>query len=201
MPSSSPPSPPGRSPRPADPRSRRSARSGALDTLLVAGGPGAAAAERDSALLAAVAAAARHARRVTSVCSGALVLAAAGLLEGRRATCHWASGPELAERYPGVAVETDPIYIRDGDVWTAADGSAGIDLALALVEEDPGRDVALAVARWLVVYLHRPGGQAQFSAQLRRNPRSAGRCASCRPGSPSISTRTCRSTRSRAACT
>jgi transcriptional regulator GlxA family with amidase domain len=139
---------------------------GRIDTLIVAGGPGVRAAERDPELLDWIAAAARRARRVSSVCSGSLLLAAAGLLDGRRATCHWEACDELAERYPRVTVETDPIFVRDGDLWTAAGATAGIDLALAMVEEDLGRDVALAVARWLVVFLQRPGGQAQFSVQL-----------------------------------
>jgi len=88
------------------------------------------------------------------------------LLDGRRATTHWASCADLAERYPAVEVEADPIFIRDVDVATSAGVTAGMDLALALVEEDLGRDIALQAARWLVVFLQRPGGQAQFSAQL-----------------------------------
>ena len=103
---------------------------------------------------------------MTSVCTGAFLLARAGLLDGRRATTHWASCPDLAERYPAVTVEPDPIFVRDGNVATSAGVTAGMDLALALVEEDLGRDVALEAARWLVLFLKRPGGQAQFSAQL-----------------------------------
>ena len=106
-------------------------------------------------------------RRVTSVCTGAFLLAEAGLLAGRRATTHWAYGAELARRYPDVRVDPEPIHVRDGNVVTSAGVTAGIDLALALVEEDIGRAAALAVARQLVVYLRLPGGQAQFSAQLR----------------------------------
>ncbi|MFC7481662.1 GlxA family transcriptional regulator [Luedemannella flava] len=107
-----------------------------------------------------------RARRVTSVCTGAFLLAEAGLLDGRRATTHWAAGDRMARRYPAVTVETDPIYVRDGDVVTSAGVTAGIDLALALVEDDLGREAALTIARWLVMFLHRPGNQAQFSAQL-----------------------------------
>lgn len=107
-----------------------------------------------------------RAERLVSVCTGAIRLAEAGLLEGRRATTHWAYCDRLAEQHPGVEVDPDPIYVRDGHVATSAGVTAGIDLALALVEEDLGREVALTVARHLVVFLRRPGNQAQFSAQL-----------------------------------
>ncbi len=137
-----------------------------IDTLIVAGGTGARRAEEDEALIEWLRDAATRARRVTSVCTGAFLLARAGLLDGRRATTHWASCGELAERYPAVTVEPDPIFVRDGNVATSAGVTAGMDLALALVEEDLGRDVALEAARWLVLFLQRPGGQAQFSAQL-----------------------------------
>jgi transcriptional regulator GlxA family with amidase domain len=137
-----------------------------IDTLIVAGGTGTRRAEEDKRLIEWLKAAAKRSRRVTSVCTGAFLLARAGLLDGRRATTHWASCADLAERYPEVTVEPDPIFVRDGDVITSAGVTAGMDLALALVEEDLGRDVALAAARWLVVFLKRPGGQAQFSAQL-----------------------------------
>jgi transcriptional regulator GlxA family with amidase domain len=137
-----------------------------IDTLIVAGGTGTRRAEDDEALIAWLREAAKRSRRVTSVCSGAFLLARAGLLDGRRATTPWASCAELAERYPAVSVEPDPIFVRDGNVATSAGVTAGMDLALALVEEDLGRDVALEAARWLVVFLKRPGGQAQFSAQL-----------------------------------
>jgi transcriptional regulator GlxA family with amidase domain len=139
---------------------------GAVDTLLVAGGFGVNAAREDQALLEWLRERAKRARRLASVCSGALLLAAAGLLAGRRATTHWTRCAELARRHPDVIVESDPIFIRDGDVWTSAGITAGIDLALALVEDDLGRETALAVARQLVVFLKRPGGQAQFSAAL-----------------------------------
>jgi transcriptional regulator GlxA family with amidase domain len=138
----------------------------AVDTLVVAGGFGVNVAARDAALLAWLRARAGHARRLASVCSGALLLAAAGLLAGRRATTHWTRCAELAQAYPEVTVENDPIFIRDGDVWTSAGITAGIDLALALVEDDLGRAIALDIARQLVVFLKRPGGQAQFSAML-----------------------------------
>jgi transcriptional regulator GlxA family with amidase domain len=139
---------------------------GALDTLIVAGGTGTRRAEEDARLVEWIAEAAKRARRVASVCTGAFLLAKAGLLDGRRATTHWASCADLGARYPAVAVELDPIFVRDGNITTSAGVTAGMDLALALVEEDLGREVALEAARWLVVFLQRPGGQAQFSAQL-----------------------------------
>ncbi|MBW4089533.1 MAG: GlxA family transcriptional regulator [Proteobacteria bacterium] len=138
----------------------------ALDTLLIAGGPGVHAAAADPALVGWVAARAGRARRVASVCTGAFLLGAAGLLDGRRAATHWTHCAELARRFPAARVEPDPIFVRDGPIWTSAGVTAGIDLALALVEQDLGRAVALAVARHLVVFLKRPGGQAQFSAAL-----------------------------------
>ncbi|MBD0419200.1 GlxA family transcriptional regulator [Streptomyces sp. TRM S81-3] len=107
-----------------------------------------------------------RARRLVSVCTGAALLAAAGLLDGRRATTHWAYCDKLARDHPAVDVDPDPIYVRDGHIATSAGVTSGIDLALALVEEDLGRDVALTVARHLVVFLRRPGNQSQFSAQL-----------------------------------
>ncbi|QKZ17226.1 GlxA family transcriptional regulator [Streptomyces chartreusis] len=107
-----------------------------------------------------------HAERLVSVCTGAILLAAAGLLDGRRATTHWAYCDKLARDHPDVEVDPDPIYVRDGHVATSAGVTSGIDLALALVEEDLGREVALGIARHLVVFLRRPGNQAQFSAQL-----------------------------------
>jgi transcriptional regulator GlxA family with amidase domain len=110
--------------------------------------------------------AAARTRRVTSVCNGAFLLAAAGLLDGRRATTHWSACETLQRRYPEVEVEPDSIFVKDGDLYTAAGVAAGMDLSLALVEEDLGRRAALEVARWLVLFLKRPGGQSQFSAQL-----------------------------------
>jgi len=139
---------------------------GDIDTLVVAGGTGTRAAIGDRALLEAVRRLAGRARRVTSVCTGAFVLAEAGLLDGRRATTHWASADALARRHPGIEVDPRPIFVRDGRVWTSAGVTSGMDLALALVTEDSGPEAARSVARWLVLYLQRPGGQAQFSAHL-----------------------------------
>ena len=140
---------------------------GPIDTLMVVGGDGTYGAVTDEHLVTHVARLARRARRVTSVCSGAFVLAQAGLLDGRRATTHWRVCDLLARTFPAVDVDPDPIYVRDGDVWTSAGVTAGMDLALALVEEDHGRDVALAIARRLVLFLRRPANQSQFSAHLR----------------------------------
>jgi transcriptional regulator GlxA family with amidase domain len=136
-----------------------------VDTLLVAGGSMEALARAES-LVPDIARLATSARRVASVCSGAFLLGAAGLLAGRRVTTHWASCGALARRYPDCVVESDPIFVRDHKVWTSAGVTAGMDLALALVEQDHGRRVALEIARWLVMYLRRPGGQSQFSAML-----------------------------------
>ncbi len=121
----------------------------ALDTLMIAGGPGIETASTDLALVKWVRGRANAARRVASVCTGAFMLAASGVLDGRRAATHWSCCAELARRFPAVRVESDPIFVRDGPIWTSAGVTAGIDLALALVEEDLGRDVALAVARYL----------------------------------------------------
>lgn len=136
------------------------------DTLIVAGGSGVHAASCDLALIGWLRQHAATSRRVASVCTGAFLLAAAGLLGERRVVTHWAHCEELAQRYPTLHVEPDPIFINDGMIWTSAGVTAGIDLALALVEEDLGRSLALNVARDLVVFLKRPGGQAQFSASL-----------------------------------
>ncbi|HUA22810.1 MAG TPA: GlxA family transcriptional regulator [Steroidobacteraceae bacterium] len=138
----------------------------APDTLLVAGGKGADAAAENPVLIDWVRQRAPEARRVASVCTGAIILATAGLLDGRRAVTHWEYCARLAQRFPAVRVEPDPIYLYDDGVWTSAGVTAGIDLCLALVEEDLGRAAALAVARYLIVFLKRPGGQAQFSAAL-----------------------------------
>ncbi|MBA2280668.1 MAG: DJ-1/PfpI family protein [Acidimicrobiia bacterium] len=139
---------------------------GPIDTLVVVGGDGTREAVVDEALLAGIVRLSAVARRTASVCSGAFVLAAAGLLDGRRATTHWSVCELLATKFPTVEVDPDPIYVRDGDVWTSAGVTAGMDLALALVEDDLGREVALRVARGLVLFLHRPGNQRQFSTQL-----------------------------------
>ena len=139
---------------------------GPIDTLMVAGGLDMDEATADEDLLRHVRRLADGARRVTSVCSGAFVLAAAGLLHGRRATTHWAECGLLERSYPDITVEADAIYVHDGNVWTSAGVTAGIDLALGLVADDHGRQAAAIVARQLVVYLRRSGGQAQFSALL-----------------------------------
>ncbi|AGM27528.1 GlxA family transcriptional regulator [Mycobacteroides abscessus] len=137
------------------------------DTLLLPGGIGVSAVQRDAALMTWVRAAAHRARRVVSVCNGAFLAAEAGLLDGCRATTHWAIAGQLASEFPGITVDPDPIFIRSSDkTWTAAGVTAGIDLALALVEEDHGAEVAQTVARWLVLYLRRPGGQSQFAAPV-----------------------------------
>lgn len=136
-----------------------------IDTLLVPGGRGRVVLE-DSELVAALPRAVAGARRYGSVCGGAFLLAAAGLLDGRRVTTHWAGCEDLAARFPALTVEPDRIFVRDGEAITSAGVTAGIDLALALVEEDHGAEVARTVARWLVVFLQRPGGQSQFSQRL-----------------------------------
>jgi transcriptional regulator GlxA family with amidase domain len=139
---------------------------GPIDTLLIAGGTGASERRYERGLLDWLRLASRKARRFGSVCTGALVLADAGLLDGRRATTHWNWCRQLANDYPRVTVDPDPIYVRDGNCYTSAGVTAGIDLSLALVEDDLGRAVALQVARMMVVFLRRPGGQSQFSATL-----------------------------------
>ncbi|HEV2981590.1 MAG TPA: GlxA family transcriptional regulator [Solirubrobacteraceae bacterium] len=137
-----------------------------IDTLIVAGGSGSQKAATDAALVDWITHRAWRARRTASVCTGAFVLAAAGLLDGRRATTHWFSAAMLARKHPAIDVDPDPIYVRDGDVWTSAGVTAGMDLALALVEEDLDREAALTIARHLVLFLRRPGNQSQFSATL-----------------------------------
>jgi transcriptional regulator GlxA family with amidase domain len=139
---------------------------GPVDTLLVSGGNGVPAALEDETLLAWLAAEAPRARRYGSVCTGALLLARAGLLAGRRVTTHWAYAGELAKLAPSARIEPDAIYVRDQRLWTSAGVTAGMDMALAMVEEDLGRKLALDVARHLVMYLKRPGGQSQYSAPL-----------------------------------
>jgi transcriptional regulator GlxA family with amidase domain len=143
-----------------------SACRGPIDTLVVVGGEGVPVALRDQGLVRWIAKAAPRCRRIASVCNGAFLLAEAGLLDGRRATTHWAACEALAGRHPEIEVEPDAIFVKDGDVYTSAGVTAGMDLSLALVEEDLGRRAALEVARWLVLFLKRPGGQSQFSAQL-----------------------------------
>jgi len=103
---------------------------------------------------------------VATVCSGAFLAAEAGILDGRRVTTHWARAGQLAAEYPSLEVDPDPIYVRDGKFWTSAGVTAGIDLALALVQDDLGVEVAQTVARWMVMFLHRPGGQTQFASPV-----------------------------------
>jgi transcriptional regulator GlxA family with amidase domain len=137
-----------------------------IDTLVLAGGAGANAAAADDALVEWIRAAAPRFRRVATVCSGTFLGAAAGLLDGRRVTTHWARAQELRDAHPDLVVDPDPIYIRDGKVWSSAGVTAGIDLSLALVEDDLGVEVAQTVARWLVMFLQRPGGQSQFASPV-----------------------------------
>jgi transcriptional regulator GlxA family with amidase domain len=137
-----------------------------VDTLLVAGGTGVHEASADKMLVRWLATRAMAARRVASVCTGAFLLGAAGLLDGKRAVTHWNECSRLSQLYPKACVETDPIFIRDGSLWSSAGVTAGIDLSLAMIEADVGHAIAMAVARDLVVFLKRPGGQAQFSAAL-----------------------------------
>ncbi len=137
-----------------------------IDTLLICGGPEMKPQQNNRQLLAWLRTMARRTRRIGSICTGAFLLAEAGLLKSRRATTHWREVTRLAQEYRSITVEPDAIYVKDGHVYTSAGITAGMDLALALVEEDLGRDVALAVARMLVLFLKRPGGQSQFSTQL-----------------------------------
>ena len=165
-----------------------------IDTLIVAGGTGTRAAEEDAPLVEWLREAAKRSRRITSVCTGAFLLAKAGLLDGRRATTHWASCADLAERYPAVTVEPDPIFVRDGNVATSAGVTAGMDLALALVEEDLGRDVALEAARWLVLFLKRPGRPVAVQRPARRadgGPSAAAGAAGLDPRPPRTRTSQC----------
>lgn len=138
-----------------------------VDSIVVVGGFGTTEVSRDRAVLRNVAAVSRRAERTASVCTGALVLGAAGLLDGYRATTHWGWCDQLSAGCPDVEVLPDQIYVHDRDRWTSAGVTAGIDLFLAILEHDHGREVAHTIAAWLVVFVRRPGGQAQFSAQLR----------------------------------
>jgi transcriptional regulator GlxA family with amidase domain len=142
--------------------------SGPIDTLVIAGGPGAETGEYDHGFLAWISNAAGRSRRVASICTGTFLLAAAGLLDGKRAATHWGFCDRLAREFPKVIVNRDPIYLRDGSIYTSAGITTGIDLCLALVEEDHGHQTALNVARQLVMFLVRPGGQAQYSHMLSR---------------------------------
>ncbi len=149
---------------------------GAIDTLIVAGGDGTYAALGCPTTQRFLRACSARARRVTSVCSGSFLLAAAGLLDGRRATTHWSVAERFRHTFPQVNLEPDRIFVRAGRVWTSAGISAGIDLCLALIGEDLGEAVARRTAQYLVVYHRRPGGQSQFSALLEME-RAAGRFA------------------------
>jgi transcriptional regulator GlxA family with amidase domain len=142
--------------------------SGPIDTLVIAGGPGAENGEYDSDYIRWIADAAGRSRRVASICTGAFLLAAAGLLDRKRAVTHWNFCDRLAREFPKVNVLPNPIFLRDGSIYTSAGITAGIDLSLALVEEDHGHQTALTVARQLVMFLVRPGGQAQYSHMLSR---------------------------------
>jgi len=139
-----------------------------IHTLVVVGGDGAIPGMRDPALVNAVQDLSRHAVRICSVCSGALILGAAGLLDGRRAVTHWDDCTMLAEEFPKVRVELDPIFIKDGNTWTSAGITAGIDMALAIIAEDLGRHSALEIARSMVAQMVRSGGQSQYSPTLGR---------------------------------
>jgi transcriptional regulator GlxA family with amidase domain len=138
-----------------------------VDTVVLPGGGGVDEARTDSELVTWIKAVAGTARRVVTVCTGAFLAADAGLLDGCRVTTHWAFAGRLAREFPAIDVDADPIFVRSSDtVWTAAGVTAGIDLALSLVEDDHGTEVAQTVARWLVLYLRRPGGQTQFAAPV-----------------------------------
>lgn len=148
-----------------------------IDTLLVSGGAGVDAQLEERKVIGWLQRQAPHCRRVASVCSGALLLAEAGLLNGRRAVTHWERCDRLAADYPKVTVERDPIFIRDGKFYSSAGISAGMDLALALIEEDLGQDVVAALAREFVLYMRRSGGQAQFSPALKAQGTAPGKIA------------------------
>lgn len=141
---------------------------GLIDTLIVAGGPGAETGKYEEEFLSWLRDAASRARRVASICTGVFPLAAAGLLDGKNAVTHWRFCDRLAKEFPQVKVHSEPIFLKDGAIYTSAGITAGIDLCLALVEEDHGHEAALEVARALVMFLVRPGGQAQFSHMLSR---------------------------------
>ncbi|HTO39655.1 MAG TPA: helix-turn-helix domain-containing protein [Rhizomicrobium sp.] len=137
-----------------------------IDTLIISGGEGTRAALQDKILLAAIAKHAPTARRIASVCTGAFLLAAAGLLKNKRATTHWSAAAQLAKHFPDTKVEPDAIFIQHGKIWTSAGVTAGMDLALALIRADFGDDMALTIARRHVLFMMRPGGQSQFSGHL-----------------------------------
>lgn len=146
-----------------------------IDTLLIAGGVGISDAMREGEIMQFIKRAAPHTRRIGSICTGAFALARLGMLDGRRATTHWEAVGRMKERYPQIDVEEDALYVRDDHIWTSAGVTAGIDMALAMIEEDYGHEVTLAVARRHVVYMIRPGGQSQFSARLIGQSKPPGR--------------------------
>lgn len=145
-----------------------------IATLVLPGGGGVGEAVQDVELVEWIRRAAAGADRVATVCSGTFLAGAAGLIDGRRVSTHWARARELAERHPRAEVDADALFLRDGDLWTSAGVTAGIDLALALVEEDHGAEVAQTVARWLVMFLRRPGGQSQFAVPVWSEPAPPG---------------------------
>jgi transcriptional regulator GlxA family with amidase domain len=144
-----------------------------IDTLIIPGGPGVHDAASDKDTVDWIRHRLSSARRIASVCTGAFLLAEAGALSGLRATTHWKFCGRLQQEYPGIDVDPDPIYLRNGRIWTSAGVTTGIDLSLALVQEDLGRKVAMQVARHLVVFLNRPGGQSQFSVALEAQANAA----------------------------
>jgi transcriptional regulator GlxA family with amidase domain len=141
---------------------------GSIDTLVIAGGPGSETGSYDESFVAWIADASTRSRRVASICTGAFLLGAAGLIDGKKVVTHWKFCDELARKFPLASVQPDPIYLKDGAIYTSAGITAGIDLCLALLEEDLGHEAALHVARYLVMFLVRPGGQAQYSHMLSR---------------------------------
>jgi transcriptional regulator GlxA family with amidase domain len=148
-----------------------------LDTLVIPGGTGMRSANTGADIAAWIGSRARKLRRIAAVCTGVYGLAPTGLLDGRRVTTHWHHAQDLAQRFPALKVDADPLFVKDGAFYTSAGITAGIDLSLALIEEDFGPSVALSVARELVVYLKRPGGQAQFSEPLQFQTQSTDRIA------------------------
>jgi len=172
---------------------------GAIDTLVVVGGEGAHDAVHDARLVDWIRRTAPRCRRIASVCTGSFLLAAAGVLDGRRATTHWASCDRLASQFPRVRVESDPIFVEDGDVWTSAGVTAGMDLALALVEADLGREVALVTRATLCCSSSVRAGRPSSVRSSARSSPNAIRCASCSARSRSIPTATTASSCSRSA--
>jgi len=134
-----------------------------LDTVIVPGGPGARRLHADDPLVQWLVSAAQGARRIVTVCTGTFIAGRAGLLDGRTVTTHWAYGEQLQREFPAALVDTEPIYLRDGTLWSSAGVTAGIDLALAIVRDDLGHDLSETIARMLVMFLHRPGSQSQFA--------------------------------------